>query len=93
MPGGAPPILYVPIFPWNIYFFLPKQERIKEIKRKLFFSKGRRFQYACILLRFGNTLRRRTKSYRNLPYTKIRAVEHLARCFLVSMENTINLGI
>jgi hypothetical protein len=34
--GGAPPILYVPIFPWNIYFFLTKQERSKEIKRELF---------------------------------------------------------
>jgi len=32
---GAPPVLYVPTFPWK-YFFSIKQERSKEIKRELF---------------------------------------------------------
>jgi hypothetical protein len=36
---GAPPILYVPTFPWK-YFFSIKQERSKEIKRELFMQGG-----------------------------------------------------
>jgi hypothetical protein len=51
--GGAPPIIYVPTFPWK-YIFFTKWEKKKEIKRKLFLCKER-FQYSCILLRFGNT--------------------------------------
>ncbi len=31
--AGAPPILYVPMFPWK-YFFTTKQERNKEIKKE-----------------------------------------------------------
>jgi hypothetical protein len=50
--GGASPILYVPMFSWK-YFFFMKEENFEEIKREL--HKGR-FQYSCILLRFGNTL-------------------------------------
>jgi len=79
--GGAPPILYVLIFPWNIYFYLTKQERSKETKRELFCVRGRRFQYSRILLRFRNTLGRRMHSSRNLPYNKIWAVKHSARFF------------
>jgi hypothetical protein len=43
---GAPPILYVPTFPWK-YFFPLKQERSKEIKRELFMQE--RFLYSCVL--------------------------------------------
>jgi hypothetical protein len=32
---GAPPILYVPTFPWK-YFFSTKGEGSEEIKRELF---------------------------------------------------------
>jgi hypothetical protein len=35
--GGAPPILYVPTFPWK-YFIFTKRKRNKEIKRELFLS-------------------------------------------------------
>jgi len=33
--GGAPPILYVPMFPWK-YFFSMKWERSENIKSELF---------------------------------------------------------
>jgi hypothetical protein len=33
-PGGAPPILYVPMFPWK-YFFSTKWERSEEIKKNV----------------------------------------------------------
>ncbi len=55
MPRDLPPILYVPTFPWKC-FFSTKWERSQEIKRELVCVKGR-FQYSCVLLRFGNTLR------------------------------------
>jgi hypothetical protein len=32
--AGAPPILYVPMFPWK-YVFSRKQERNKEIKKRV----------------------------------------------------------
>jgi len=37
--NGAPPILYVPTFPWK-YFFFMKQERSKEMKIELFYIMG-----------------------------------------------------
>jgi hypothetical protein len=57
------------------FILFTKRERSKEIKGELF-AKGR-FQYSCILLRFGNTLEvmplgappcGENALYRNLPY-------------------------
>jgi hypothetical protein len=46
---GAPPILYVPMFPWK-YFFSTKWDRSKEIKRESCLHKGEVFPYS-----FGNS--------------------------------------
>jgi hypothetical protein len=37
---GAPPILYVPMFPGKYFFFLMKRERSEEIKRVLLMERG-----------------------------------------------------
>ncbi len=71
---GAPPILYVPTFPWK-YFFFMKQERREEIKRELFMQgevlvpmhspKVWEHSGACTL---GCPFLRKTHSNENLPY-------------------------
>jgi hypothetical protein len=74
MPGGALPILYVPMFSWK-YFSFMKQERSEEIKRVVCVKGGsstRAFSWG-LGTPLGShpwmmTSLRRTHSYWNLPY-------------------------